>query len=607
MNSGRRPLRNSFIPATRLASVQIVFHDGAVLHTGRRIVNLDVPQPLDGELAILAGHRRIPFIIRGSELRDFVDNVTPQVRYDLFARCLDAQQLTGLQARIRTLQTRLRQSTTNNQELRDIDADIAAITGGALTKWEVAAVLSWLASRLKEAGLPNAVTLDESDPALLQLRLSAANELSTVQRASLESARGSLAELLPGNGKRAIVQPVMLLRSAQAKLSNLTAATAQSESRAIIDEALALLSGHPEIDDCPVCETPFEVSPLGSRSRVIERLHQAQINLREISAALADLKSITFKFERQFEQVSNIIQIAAAAAGCDAAPLLEEWTRVHNSLSRNDDSGIAAFEKSLMAVDDALGVRIGLMAPDAPRVFGPLDENVRSLRALNDRASKLESRHQRARAMLDQVTRARRFIDEKAHAFFADAVAATSADAIRFYKNVQKHAKIPVDVKIQLVDVDNQDARGIEVLVDFPSLPDEKPRAVLSDSQIHTLALGMQIAFIRRFNANMPFIVLDDVVTSHDAPYRRRIAKAIIDEMGDLQLVVLTHDEQLYKLMQSRLAEIDQARWTTTRINMYDKHYGPSFTHTRTLESDIEYGLEHGDAVGNAIRQYVEE
>ena len=205
------------------------------------------------------------------------------------------------------------------------------------------------------------------------------------------------------------------------------------------------------------------------------------------------------------------------------------------------------------------------------------------------------------------MTLARSHIDKRVHGYFQDAVQQISDDTVAFYSRVQQFAPVPVGVKVRLADSEDKDARGVEVLVDFPGLPDAWPRAVLSDSQLHTLALGMRIAMIRRFNTSLPFIVLDDVVTSYDAEYRRQIATVITDDMDDLQLLVLTHDDQFFRIMKSRLEDFDGDRFRSRRITKYDRATGPHFADALTGEGEVDRLLSQGKPAGNAIRQHVEE
>jgi hypothetical protein len=390
-------------------------------------------------------------------------------------------------------------------------------------------------------------------------------------------------------------------------LAELLAATVGGESQKVVDDALALLTKQVGATTCPVCETPFERSPHGSREGVIGRLSTLQLQLKQVGDANREVASALTELQAQLGSVSSKITGAHSILGTEAKELLDEWKVAHAALLADDDSGIGRFQAGLLSLEADLDARIAAMAPDAPKKYAPRLDEVRKLQGLQKRYNDAETTRQRCEAMNAQVTLARTHIDKRVHGFFQSAVQEISDDTASFYRKVQKLAPVVVGVKVDLADAEDKDARGIEVLVDFPGFPDEKPRAVLSDSQLHTLALGMRIAFIRRFNRSLPFIVLDDVVTSYDADYRRQIATVITDDMGDLQLLILTHDDQFFRIMKSRLEDSDGARWLSRRIVKYDSATGPQFADARTGEAEVDQLLSQGKPAGNAIRQFVEE
>jgi hypothetical protein len=79
------------------------------------------------------------------------------------------------------------------------------------------------------------------------------------------------------------------------------------------------------------------------------------------------------------------------------------------------------------------------------------------------------------------------------------------------------------------------------------------PRALTSEGHLDTLGLCIFLVFIKRFNKNCPLVILDDIITSVDANHRERIAKLIMNEFKDFQLIITTHDFIWYK--QLRMAQ----------------------------------------------------
>ncbi|MCC7554328.1 MAG: hypothetical protein KO202_07570 [Methanobacteriaceae archaeon] len=77
----------------------------------------------------------------------------------------------------------------------------------------------------------------------------------------------------------------------------------------------------------------------------------------------------------------------------------------------------------------------------------------------------------------------------------------------------------------------------------------ENPRVYSSEGHLDTLGLCIFLAFVKRFNNNIPYILLDDVVTTVDAKHRERIAKLLFSKFSDKQFIITTHDKLWYRQM----------------------------------------------------------
>jgi hypothetical protein len=130
------------------------------------------------------------------------------------------------------------------------------------------------------------------------------------------------------------------------------------------------------------------------------------------------------------------------------------------------------------------------------------------------------------------------------------------------------------------------------------------PSGYLSDSQIHTLALALRLSAIRLFNNLVPIIVLDDVVTSYDADHRKNIAAAIEKYFGEFQIVIVTHDEQFFNLLQDHLSP---ANWVFRRITKLQLKFGPNFHDHRTPDETIQAKLDANESAATEMRQAEEE
>jgi energy-coupling factor transporter ATP-binding protein EcfA2 len=604
--SGRGPLRHVALEPEREASVRLAFADDRVAREATRKATSEV-EPLSEPLKRIANAQRIPYIIRGTELRNFIDETTPTDRYKEFARCLAAARLMALQSDVRSLRTKLRSDTEETRMKRRIDADAGMLTSSAVTEWDDARVLEWLNARIRvAAGTVPLIALTDADGGLLVLKQLQADEMSTARRLPLERAQQILRVLLPDADKVPLRAPFDAVVAAQAKFVEVAQRTAQGDYLPFVTAAIKLLHAHHDMEDCPLCGTSFTASPLGSRHAVQGYLQTLRDRLGEMRLAEEALVGAKRALEQQHQQVAAQVREACTAAGVDATQLLTLWNDAHGRLVAGGDSGLDAFVTGLRDCDRKLAERIERMAPDAPRVYEPLMTATNRALELQRRFVAWQSTCRWRLVMLAEIEKAVTFIDERIYGFFQRTIDAVNHDTIAFYSKAQKVARVPVAVKVRLLDEENADSRGVEVLVDMYDAKDLKPRAVLSDSQRHTLGLALRLALIRRFNKDLPFVVLDDVVTSYDAEYRRDIAIVLADDLADLQMLVLTHDNLFYRFLKSRIGEMDRARWNCTSILRYDPEGGPFILGSEDAD-DIDRNIKQGQPAGNEIRQYVEE
>jgi hypothetical protein len=94
--------------------------------------------------------------------------------------------------------------------------------------------------------------------------------------------------------------------------------------------------------------------------------------------------------------------------------------------------------------------------------------------------------------------------------------------------------------KIHLKFLPDED--GVEFHIYYKGEEITPPRKFLSESYLNGLGICLFLATVRAFNVENRFIVLDDIINSFDAEHRMDLAKLLVDEFSDYQLLVLTHD-----------------------------------------------------------------
>lgn len=240
------------------------------------------------------------------------------------------------------------------------------------------------------------------------------------------------------------------------------------------------------------------------------------------------------------------------------------------------------------------------------------DEKVRSIRALREDLAK-------AGGLLDQLDAlaSERNAHETLKSEFEHVVttyhewvervvdgelAAVSEDLNRFYQVLHPDEGSQA---IRLVRGKRQKQAGLALEFHGHKLSD--PRQCLSTSHLNSLGLCAFLANAKRSRGAMPFVVLDDVVTSFDIEHRRRIIPLLEEEFCGFQILLLTHDEWVRDEVNRRL-NTSMRNWRVCQLVRWTFEEGPRVQGRKPDSARIEALLrdEVVELAGNLIRQYAE-
>jgi hypothetical protein len=154
-------------------------------------------------------------------------------------------------------------------------------------------------------------------------------------------------------------------------------------------------------------------------------------------------------------------------------------------------------------------------------------------------------------------------------------------------------------------------AGGLRLVVEFLGLVGSSdPRAFLSEGHLDSLGLCLYLATVRLFNPPGTLLVLDDVLTSIDKEHRHRVAELLFEEFADFQIVLTTHDEHWFGILQSMAqARGDLGKWIFKRIARWTLHGGPESAAFESTWSFIEANLteEAYRELGGPLRLVLED
>ena len=367
-----------------------------------------------------------------------------------------------------------------------------------------------------------------------------------------------------------------------------------------------------DFNSCPVCDTEFGSTPHGSREAVRISINSKLSVLtayREAESALQTTRKQVSQVTQTLTTNLNSLRTGLADAGFedDVEPL-----------ALYIDS-IALWEHSMplpgsdLLLPTMLATRISL---------ANAQERLENQQGGNTYAQAQNTANQliQVRKDLERINRIKEAL-QKLHADLANRaneietainehnerlLSELERDVDGLYKKIQGiPANEPSLVRLQLAEGSAANQQQVRLVVDYSdNRRGVAPSGYLSDSQIHTVALSLRLAAIRRFNTGAPIIVLDDVVTSYDADHRKTIAATLAEEFEGFQVVLVTHDEQFYNLLQDHLTA---STWVFRRITQIDPSFGPLFSDHRTPDAVIESKIDAGEPVGEDIRKSQEE
>lgn len=557
-------------------------------------------------------------IIRGHELRRFVEERTAEERYEDVAGWLDLGPLVAVQQNLRELRRKAKAAAESKDAIKQIDSQLAKKTDNILKAWDDAAIVEHINTLMAklDASL-TAKAIDRTDPAVLAVAERAKAEAERLGLASLRQIRSATIALI-GDSSAAISKPqpqliadfaaaVITRDDADAAAGREKAAAATAVFEEIWRSAEALFAeGAATPDACPVCDTPLTETKAGSAEAIRTHLakHRGELGPYAAARKVADAAKSALQTKRD-GLLTGLKTLGSL--------LPEERTSTREALAFYSAT-VGAWENG--AIPESAAIVANLLAS-----VGDLDA------AINQIVSKQgESTYPKANAKIGDL------ID------LADERARTQRELGELEKlnaalNLQsKHIAAEIRKKVQAVldtlqtpmnDIYAQIQRDAAILVRF-ELPDEEdtaqqrlglvvdfatnragvpPSGYLSDSQIHSLALALRLASIRRCNARVPLIILDDIVTSYDADHRLAFTSLVAQEFAEFQVILVTHDERFFAFLKDHLGD---QHWQYKRILRLTTD-GPRLSDDRVSDELIEERWTEGKSAANDIRQAEEE
>ena len=344
--AGREALQHVEATAKGITSqVALTFHDGsAQFGDTRPVVSQNYARPASAERVVAA--LRVPVLIRGFELRRFVEDQTAEQRYEEVARWFSLSRLVNLQSAVKDTRSAMKKKVNDSSVVTERTKDLVRITDRAVTAWNEAQVLAWLNdNHLKplDAALSLA-TLSTEDQAVATVRTRKEEEEKRVGLDTLEDAITQVKAVYAIGAGDVAIGDIESFEKAHRDLvaarEHEAAEKTKAEKAVFRDvwEAAAKLLGDKAtpISSCPVCETDLTKTAAGSRDALsaaltvhlghLKSYREASQALEKAKKALTDewntLKAALPKLQALMKAVGNAAEAEAVAAyGKDVADM----------------------------------------------------------------------------------------------------------------------------------------------------------------------------------------------------------------------------------------------------------------------------------------------
>jgi hypothetical protein len=606
--------------------VSMAFRDNDGVFKDTRVLPDQGVSPLTEAGQRVCETRKIDFIVRGYELRRFVEERTSQERYRDVSEWFSLSPLLEIQNNLRSLRLKLRRTLDEDAARKERIRDLCVITGQAVTQWEETEVLAWINDHQigKIEGAAKLPSLDKQAPAYKALKEKKEQEEQQTGLGAVKAAAASVKGLYEKTESEEGAPPeekghIVRANEAQKKLEAAIAAEAEERGAAekavfkdVWEAAEKLFAQKPDLEQCPVCETAFDDAPAGDRTKVAVNIKTALTGLqayRDAVAARQDAwQSVDQALANLRHQLSSCVTILGAAGYSGDHATVAAITKFRQEVAAATPAkplpASSTVEKHLAATLAELRVEEKrLEKAQGEYTYSKVLGRIDNLMELKAKIAAIEKKKAELEGIYERLVGTEGFIAARLRGHLQTVLDQLKDRMIGLYKSIQPdQAEVPA-IRLELAEETKQPQ--LHLLVDFaPNREGVMPSGYLSDSQLHTLALSLRLAGIEMANRDVPIIVLDDVVTSYDADHRKAIAALLAQEFQDTQVIIVTHDEQFFRYLQDHLPE---KSWYFKRITALEEEFGPRFHDHKVTAETIQDKWAKGESAANEIRQAEEE
>ncbi len=591
-------------------NVEITFNPGSISLNRTFTSSPSPPEQLEDYFQIT---QKGTFILRRSQILTFIVS-KPAERFRVIASIIGVESLDEIELEMMRLRDDLKgEIDSKEKEIERLINDLSTITGKDLTKVED--VLPALNKKLQEANLPLIKSFEDIDR-------HAEKMLRTVRKTVSVDRTGKLNEILEETKIAPIGEEVV---GELSKLNDKVKYLLQEDIRLELSVADLLETGRKvieeeEMDICPLCGQKIDrerlLAQIDKRLKTLRGLSGKASEIRTMCVPIINkLRGIVNKFESTVPKIELFPEIAEEKTKIiEITDFLNEFIdQVTFARDLRKEIPIQVFKQQK---DEISGIWSSLSTKcnQLLEVIGLTEEEKRVLSVVRllEQAKNKSIDLSGVQAEL-KIYQNRYELAEKIYTTFSETkktkiqeiYESIQGDLQSFYSML--HPNEPhknIELTVALVR-----RASTELKIESFGRRGEDPRALTSEGHQDSLGLCRFLAFVKRFNESCSLIVLDDVVSTVDARHRENICKLLLEEFGDKQLIITTHDEVWYEqLRASQRAYGLDGNFKNMVITNWQVESGPTLRPYKPRWEKIQEKIEYGDkqGAGNEGRQYLE-
>ena len=555
---------------------------------------------------------KVSFIIRDYELREFVQ----ENQYNELVKWFNLQPLDAIQENLQTLKNKINSLKKNKEGENVLMDQIKALTGHEFQTGNESEVLKWL-NEDELAKMSSSIKFKEladDDPAFLELVRRSEMEQNSATAGHLNNLFDVIKDLFelsvtsqtePAGLIADFVKAVSNFESAATRLSEVKSKASDHVFKEVWAKSQELLQNRPDLDACPVCETPFDSSKIRTRVAVLSHLHVNLDHLDEydgsekekdaketaLNSVVVDLKT---KLDEFFRWAGSTYQYAAVV---DYNKTLQSWKMGD---SAPDSTGAV---NTLANLHSEVTDQIQTQSDES--MYGNALGTVKRLLDIMASLSRIRRTKHNLSLITDSLDRQNEIVNRTIVEHISGLVDKLKDEAQAINQEIQGLEAPNHPIEIKLAKETKRNQRAAHVFTNFMSRgKDVPPNGVLSESQNRTLALAIRLAAISMFNTEFKVIVLDDIAMSYDEERRQHIAALLHKRFNKFQVIVVTHDSFFYEELRDRFRD----KWQFLEFEQFKDDYGPIIKGKKTLEMIINEKIANGEQInGNEMRMAYEE